>query len=254
MQVEATPHRAVAAAVAFHRVPLLALAAALTVALFALTGNDIPFPASSYSALYLFPVNVASLVLLRWLVHREGGRLRDLIGFSRERLGRDILWGLLWLMVLFVPFALAIMGTMFALYGGTAFTQFEAVFAPPADSIPALPFGVSLTLAILVVATFVPLNAPTEELVYRGYAQRRFGMPTWLAIGLPAVGFGIQHMFFSPTVPGMLVYGVAFFAWSVIGGLIYARQRRLMPLIVAHLLVNLFTSAPALLIPFLVAT
>jgi hypothetical protein len=37
----------------------------------------------------------------------------------------------------------------------------------------------------------------------------------------------------------------------VVGGVIYAKQRRLLPLIVAHLLVNLFTSAPALLIPFL---
>src|SRR5690554_2795172 len=97
------PSRALAAAVALHRVPLLAIAAALTVGLFALSGNEVPFPASGYGALYILPVNVLSLVLVRWLVHREGRRLRDLIGFSRKRLGRDILWGVLWLVVLYLP-------------------------------------------------------------------------------------------------------------------------------------------------------
>ena len=248
----AAPSRALAAAVAFHRLPLLAIAAALTVGLFALSGNDVPFPASGYGALYILPVNILSLVLVRWLVHREGGRLRDLIGFSRKRLGRDILWGLLWLMVLYFPFVLAIMGTMFALYGAELFTQFEAVFAPSPEAVPILPFAASLTLAIVLFVTFTPLNAPVEEVVYRGYAQRNLGSPTWFAILLPAIAFGIQHMFFSPTLPGMVVYGVAFFVWSVVGGIIYAKQRRLMPLIVAHVLVNLFTSAPALVVPFLV--
>jgi membrane protease YdiL (CAAX protease family) len=146
------------------------------------------------------------------------------------------------------------MGTMFALFGVNFLSQFEAVFVPPPESTPMLPFAVSLAVAIVVVVTFTPLNAPVEELVYRGFSQRGIGSPTWLSILVPSIGFGIQHMFFAPTVAGMVVYAVAFFVWGVVGGIIYAKQGRLMPLIVAHLVVNLFTSAPALIIPFLVSS
>ena len=254
--------KALPLAFAFLRIPLIVVAAALTVAVFAALGNPIPFPASSYSALYLLPVNIVTLLLLRAVLHRQGRRIRDVVGFDRSRLGRDILWGLLWLMVLYLPFALAVLGTMFALFGAETFTSFEAVFVPPPETTPLLPFGVSLALAITIVVTFTPLNAPTEELVYRGFAQEGLARPSGsgrparkrdvvLAIVIPAIGFGIQHVFFAPTLPGMVVFAVAFFVWGVVGGIIFAKQRRLLPLIVAHLLVNLFTSAPALLVPFL---
>src|SRR5690554_1753371 len=151
-------------AFAFIRVPLVALAAFATVAMLAAFGVAVDFPASSLSALYLAPVNVASLLLLRWVLHREGRRIRDLIGFDLSRLGRDVLWGLLWLMVLYLPFAGAIIGTMFGLYGAEAFTSFEKVFVP-ADGNLVMPPVLAVVFAVVVVLTFAPLNAPTEELV-----------------------------------------------------------------------------------------
>ena len=102
--------------------------------------------------------------------------------------------------------------------------------------------------------TFAPINAPTEELVYRGYAQgtlQRAWLRPWLAIVIPAIGFGVQHVFFAPTVDAVLVYAAAFFVWGIGSGLIYLRQQRLMPLIVCHIIVNLLSSLPALLIPIL---
>src|SRR5688572_22447828 len=146
-------------AFAFVRVPLVAAAALLTVGLLAAFGVAVDFPASSLSALYLAPVNVANLLLVRWALHRRGRRVRDLIGFERARLGRDVLWGLLWLMVLYLPFAGAIIGTMFLLYGGDAFTSFEAVFVP-ADGYPVFSPVAAIIFAVLVVVTFAPLNAP----------------------------------------------------------------------------------------------
>jgi membrane protease YdiL (CAAX protease family) len=241
-------------AFAFLRVPLVAAAALLTVGLLAAFGVAVDFPASSLSALYLAPVNIASLLLLRWALHRHGRRVRDLIGFERVRLGRDVLWGLLWLMVLYLPFAGAIIGTMFLLYGGDLFTSFEAVFVP-AEGYPVLSQPVAIIFAMLVVVTFAPLNAPTEELVYRGFAQGGLVEVLkwrWLAVVIPAVGFGLQHVFFAATAPGMLVFAVAFFVWGLGSGLIYLKQGRLMPLIVCHFIVNLFTSLPALIVPFVV--
>jgi membrane protease YdiL (CAAX protease family) len=241
-------------AFAFLRVPLITAAAAVTVGLLAAFGIAASFPVSTLSALYLVPVNVASLLLVRWALHREGRRVRDLIGFDRARLGRDILWGLLWLMVLYLPFAAAILGTMFLLYGGSAFTSFETVFVP-ADGYVVMPPALAIIFAVVVVVSFAPLNAPTEELVYRGYAQG--GLQTALrskslAVVIPAVGFGLQHVFFAATAPGMLVFAVAFFVWGLGAGLIYLKQGRLMPLIVCHVIVNLFTSLPALIVPFVV--
>jgi membrane protease YdiL (CAAX protease family) len=61
----------------------------------------------------------------------------------------------------------------------------------------------------------------------------------------------VQHVFYASTPDAMLVYLAAFFVWGIGSGLIVLWQRRLMPIIVAHLFVNLFTSAPALVIAFL---
>lgn len=241
-------------AFAFLRVPLVAAAALVTVGLLAASGIAVAFPASSLSALYLAPVNLASLLMLRWALHREGRRVRDLIGFERARLGRDIGWGLLWLMVLYLPFAGAIIGTMFLLYGGDAFTSFETAFVPAGGYLVMTP-ALAIVFAVVVVITFAPLNAPTEELVYRGYAQgglRRALNSRWLAVVIPAIGFGLQHIFFAATAPAMLVFAVAFFVWGLGSGIIYLKQGRLMPLIICHFIVNLFTSLPALIVPFVV--
>src|SRR5690606_10193598 len=155
---------------------------------------------------------------------------------------------------LYLPFAGAIIGTMLLLYGGAAFTSFETVFVP-ANGYPIMPPVLAVVFAVVVVVTFAPLNAPTEELVYRGFAQGGLVEVLkwrWLAVVIPAVGFGLQHIFFAATAPGMLVFAVAFFVWGLGAGLIYLKQGRLMPLIISHFIVNLFTSLPALIIPFVV--
>lgn len=242
-------------ALPFVRVALVAVATLATRGVLAALGQPATLAAASlYSALAILPVNVLCLWLVRYLVHRSGSTLPAMIGFDRARLGRDILWGLLWIVVLYVPFAGAIMGTMFALFGASAFERYETVFTPSTADVPHTMPLVALLVAVLVVVTFAPLNAPTEELVYRGYSQpplvERFGPA--LGIFVPALAFGMQHIFFAPSPAGMLVYAVAFFGWGLGSGLIYLRQRRLMPLIIAHVVVNLATSVPALVLPFVV--
>lgn len=234
------------------RIGMVALAALATSGILSLLGQPAgPEAVGTLSALYLLPVNILTLVIVARLLRREGSSLRQLIGFDRARLGRDTAWGFLWLVVLWIPFVAAIMGTMAALYGGSMFTAFETVFVPAEATYPTWGFAVALTLAIVTFVTFAPLNAPAEEVAYRGYAQGRLArrMPV-LAVLLPSIAFGIQHIFFATTLTGMLVYGVAFFAWGLGSALIYHWQRRLMPLIIAHVLVNLFTSMPALILPF----
>lgn len=49
----------------------------------------------------------------------------------------------------------------------------------------------------------------------------------------------------------MLVYVVAFTVWGLSSAVIVLRQRRLLPITIAHFLANLVTSAPAVVFPAL---
>jgi|SRR5690625_81174 len=128
---------------------------------------------------------------------------------------------------------------------------FETAFVPPEASVVELPLWFAWLSAVAIVLLFPVTNAPAEELTYRGHAQtqlRRSGWPLWAAISVPSLAFGLQHIMLAATVAGMLVYAVAFTLWGAGAGLIYSRTRRLMPVVIAHLLTNLFTAAAPLII------
>src|SRR5699024_12065975 len=53
--------------------------------------------------LYFMIANLLSLYLMTRLLHSEGRSIWDVIDFQRDRLGKDLLWGLLWIFALFIP-------------------------------------------------------------------------------------------------------------------------------------------------------
>lgn len=235
------------------RVALVGAACVVTWVCIGVAAEWTPFPpAPLFAAVAMLPVNVVCLLWVRRLVHIDGRSLNDLIRFSWRRLGVDALYGLLWMVVLSVPFALTIVGVMWLLHGSAMFGAFESVFFDP-DSVPDLAPAVLTTLAVVAVLTFAPLNAPAEELVYRGYGQQRLArrMPLAAAIAVSAALFGVQHAFYAPTPDAVVVYVCAFLVWGLGSGVIAHRQGRLMPIIIAHGIVNLGTSAPALIVAFL---
>jgi membrane protease YdiL (CAAX protease family) len=236
------------------RVVLVGLAAVATWGVLVAAGDDASFPPMMlYAATSMLVVNLVSLALVRRALHREGLRARALIDFSWRRLGTDVLWGLLWLAVLWIPFALAVLGVGYAMFGADVFVRFETLFYDP-TYVPTFDRVLLTVLAFVAVLSFAPLNAPTEELVYRGYSQgglRARGWPALWAIVVPATIFATQHVFYAATADAVWIYLAAFFVWGVGSGIIVWWQRRLMPIIVAHFLVNVMTSAPALLIVFL---
>ena len=238
------------------RLVLVAAATVVAWLILSTVAGEVPFPPPPViAALTLLPVNIVCVLLTVRLLRAEGETLRDLFAYHRGTWLRATGWGLIWVVALYVPFAAAVFGTMWLLHGSETLTAFETVFYSP-QTAAVIPSELGLILGIVTVLTFAPLNAPAEEMVFRGYAQSRFSRrwPTGLAIAVCSLTFGVQHAFFAPTTDAMLVYVVAFTVWGIGAGLIVLHQRRLLPITIAHFLVDLVTSAPAVVFPALQLT
>lgn len=167
----------------------------------------------------------------------------------------DFLQGICWQFLLFIPFIATIMISAWFLFGSQMFQAFETIFYNPENEILLKPI-MMLFLGIFTVFTFAPINAPTEELIFRGYVQTRLAkkFPVSLAILLSSLAFGFQHIFFASSFYGAMIYFMAFTVWGIGSGIIVHLQKRLFPVIVAHFLVNLLSTLSTLLFPLLILT
>lgn len=229
--------------VSFIRIPLLLVMLAIFSLLLRQFGHEVSFPfLPDLSTVYFTVVNVICFFLLHRILKKEGRSIKELLGFRVESLGKDILFGFLWLFVLYIPFAAAVMGTMFFMFGTDFINHFQTVFAGDIDY-ESLTRPIWLLWFSACVSLIFPfLNAPIEELMYRGYAQPRFikgYKKVWLGIIIPSIGFALQHVMLAPSLQGAIVYMVAFFVWGIGSGIIYYKQKRLFPLVVSHFIVNL---------------
>lgn len=218
----------------------------------ALTRTDAFPPNTTWATLGLLPVNVLCLVMVRRFYREDGVPLPTALGMQKGRIGRDMLWGLLWLFVLNVPFIAVVSGTVFALYRGDAPAAFATIFFDPASSVQLEP-GVLLIISVLAIVPFMLINAPTEELVFRGYGLDGIASQ-WggaAAIATTSLLFGAQHTLFAATVPGMLVYFLAFTVWGLGAAIIVRKQGRLFPVVIAHWIVNIMMSSPGIVLPIL---
>ena len=119
---------------------------------------------------------------------------------------------------------------------------FERVAMGDTDTPFALPQWVMVFMATIAAVVFPVLNAPIEELQYRGYAQPRLVAASgsvWLGIGIPAIGFGLQHTAFAYTLASAPAFAAGFFLWGIGAGVIAYRQKRVAPLVIAHFISNL---------------
>ncbi|WP_429459875.1 CPBP family intramembrane glutamic endopeptidase [Microbacterium sp. ZKA21] len=235
------------------RVASVAAASALAWLVISAVDPGVAFPPPAVIAVIaMLPVNIVCLILVARLLRRDGRTLREVLGYEPRRIGRDVLWGLLWVAVMYLPFAGAIILVVWLQHGNQVFVAMETVFFDP-SSIPSLDPVFWSVIAVVAVLTFAPLNAPVEELVYRGYSQGMLSrrVPTAFAIVVSAAIFAVQHVWYAPSPDAVVAFVCAFFVWGVGSGVIYRLQGRLMPLVFAHGLVNLGFTLPALAIPFL---
>jgi hypothetical protein len=197
---------------------------------------------------------VLCFFLLHRILKKEGRSIKELIGFQPGRIGKDILFGILWLVILYVPFVITVMGTLFIMYGADFPLHFQTVFAGDSENVMFARPSWIMWLAACISLVFPFFNAPIEELMYRGYAQPLFikkYKKVWLGILIPSIGFALQHIMLAASLPGAVVYAVAFLVWGIGGGIIYYKQKRLFPLIVCHFFVNIaFSIIPIIFLIF----
>jgi membrane protease YdiL (CAAX protease family) len=227
---------------AFIRLPLILMGNGAAVLAFRLAGTPVGIAAgATWSTLSVTLTNILCLGLLLWRARVEGLQLGKIIGFQRRRFLRDLAGGVLWSIALFASMMGGLFATVFAVQRIAGLT-FEQVFVGDAQVSFEPPQWLTVIMVIISGVVFPILNAPVEELQYRGYAQPRLiaaSGSVWLGICITAIGFGLQHMAFALTLPLALGYFVGFFTWGLGAGVIVHRQQRLAPLVIAHLISNL---------------
>lgn len=196
---------------------------------FALQASPTPWhDAEPWLPIYGTLIDAACLTLLWRLTRHEGIRVFDLIGFERTHLVGDVLLGLG-----LIPVSLVfILGGVFAgswlVYG----TLSEPYF-------PGLPFPFVL-YGVLVWPFIWGL---TEQMTYNGYLLTRFQVlcrNTILAVAVVAFAWSLQHAFMPLTFDAkfMAFRLLSSIPHSVFITLVYLRLRRVLPLAIAHALMD----------------
>lgn len=224
---------------AFIRLPMIVAGSGMVVLIYRLMGHGVGIEAgAAWNPLTVTVVNVLCLGLLLWRYRVERLSPMVIMGFRRQWWLRDLAGGLLLSLVLWAMMAVVIVAVVLVAHWNDGSRAFEKAFVGDADFSLRLP----MWLAVFSAVVFPIVNAPVEELQYRGYAQPgliQSSGRTGFGIVVPAIGFGLQHAAFALTVTAALAYVAGFFVWGLGAGLVVHRQKRLAPIIIAHFLSNL---------------
>jgi hypothetical protein len=205
-------------------------AQAVVAGVFALRGSPTPWhDAEPWLPVYGTWIDAGCLALLWRLARLEGIGLFDLVGFERRRLVRDALLG-----VALIPISLVF------IVGGTRAAGW-IVYGEPA---PPYLFGpLPLPAALYGVLVWPFIWGLTEQMTYNGYLVPRFQVlcrSTSVAIAVVAFAWSLQHAFMPLTFDArfMAFRLLAPVPYSIFGTLLYLRLRRLVPLAIAHSLMD----------------
>ncbi len=213
----------------FARSAFAVIAASIVAAIFALRGAATPWrDAAVWFPVYATLIDAGCLALLWILMRREGAKLIDLLSFDRTRLWRDVVLGLL-----LVPPSLAL------IVGGVAAASFLVYGAPLA---PLAFENLPLPAALYAVIVFPLLWGFTEQMTYNGYLTPRIQVlgGTIMAVALVGLPWSFQHAVMPVRfdLDYMLYRALAPIPFSTFIILVYLRIRRIIPLAIAHWLMD----------------
>lgn len=211
---------------------ILALGIAMPFVIRAAAPQTSATSAALYANAWVIIVDLVTIAVVASLLRREGQRLGSLLAFRPADLG----WGLVLFGILFVAFFACTFVANLIVYQGP----------PPSGEMPSVPLWVGLLSIVAAITIGV-----AEEVMYRGYLQPRFAdrIGRWPGLLLVAAVFGLQHLGFALTSPEYAISRVlATFGTGVVFGLLYLWRGRLMPLIIAHVVLDLIgLSIPTLM-------
>jgi uncharacterized protein len=213
----------------FARLVLALLAQALVAGLFALQGHPSPWEASApWFTVYGTLIDVGCLVALWRLSRREGLGLFDLVRTHPIRPGADVLLGLGYLVLYLLVGGVFGTAIGFLIYG-----------APPANPMGGLPLW-GMLYSILV---WPVLWGFAEQLTYNGYALPRLEVLSrraWVPIALVVFFWAVQHVALPLRFDAQFILYRGLSALPAVGLMVvlFLRKRRLLSLIVAHMLVD----------------
>lgn len=167
-------------------------------------------------------VDIITIALVAVTLKKSGSGLGALLRTRTP--GRDIAWGLLMVVIVYIGFFItSFIGNLVAYQGAPPVST--GTFTPP------LWFG--LWCLIVMPVTI----AVAEEVLYRGHLQHVLSARWGKVIGLivMAVFFGIQHLALTPFDPqAWLARFVTTFLAGIMFGLLALWMKRLWPLIIGH--------------------
>ncbi|MCP1144753.1 type II CAAX prenyl endopeptidase Rce1 family protein [Lysinibacillus endophyticus] len=175
--------------------------------------------------------NIASFIVLRYFLKREGKSYNSILHFKKKKFGKDILKGLLYLLISFPFAAIGLYGVAYLVFGTTQ---------PPTNMMQAIPLGA----AVIALILFPLSNALVELPTYFGYAfpriEKKWGSVA-LAIVLPALFLSLQHG------PLPIVLGGDYMTWRLLAfiplafvvAFLFHKTRNITPLLIAHFVMDL---------------
>jgi membrane protease YdiL (CAAX protease family) len=200
--------------------------------IFAISGEDQPLKqAEKWWPFQAIFANLATFFILKAFLSKEGISFRSLFNFSKARFRKDLKETLVLLVVGLVLGALPLYFFSFLLLGS---------FIPPTTMFQALPMW-----AMVITLIVFPLsNGLVETTTYMGYALPRIQKATgkrWLAIIIAGLALAFQHV----TLP--LVGDIPYMSWRFLSfvplalalGFIFTKTKRLLPIALAHFLMDL---------------
>jgi uncharacterized protein len=229
----------------FARLACAVGAQALVAAVFALRSSPTPWhDAEPWLPVYGTLIDAGCLALLWRLTRGEGIRLFDLVGFERTRLLRDALLGLA-----LIPACLVfILGGVYAA-GWLLYGTLGQPYLFGSLPLPAALYGV-------LVWPFI--WGLTEQMTYNGYLVARLQVlcrNSGLAIAVVAFVWSLQHAFMPLTFDAryMAFRLLSSVPQSIFVTFLYLRLRRLVPLAIAHALMDGASVLIGVLLPLLAA-
>ncbi len=220
------------------RFALAFAAQGLTSLIFLALENPTPWQAAGeWWIVYGTVIDLGCLLAVYLATRKEGIRLWDLLSFDKSKLKKDLLLSLLFYAIVVAVSFGSIVAMGFIVYG---------VFPAP-TSITKLPLG-GLIYSLSIFPIFWAI---AEQITYNGYLFPRleaFTKSTWKAYLIVVPFFMIQHIALPLALQiEPLIYG-AFWTLPLVMVIVflYTRTRRLLPFIIMHFILEVFSIVSAI--------